>query len=156
DLAALTAEVVTDDALNLANLSTLYRYTQLARGTNLSIADLLTLIAVAGIDPFDASHTENAILFVELLGAVRASGFAIDEIDYLLRHHFSPASSLVPAEDAIAQALGDLRAGLQKIQAQTTPQPDPSGDLTHKKLTLLQWPAGQIDPIVDTLNGRVV
>ena len=46
----------------------------------------------------------NALEEAQLLAAVRASGFAIDEIEYLLRHHFSPASSLVPAEDAIAQA----------------------------------------------------
>jgi len=161
DLAALTAitatgVTVTDDRLNLANLSKLYRVSLLAKGMKLSIQDTLLLRELAEVDPFDAADTGNALRFSELAAQVRASGFSLAELDYLLRHSSSSFSAIPPAEASIAQALDEIRQGLQKINDETTLTPDPAGDITRKKLALLKWNSAIIEEVIATLNDEVV
>ena len=81
DLALLTAQ--TDGKLNLANLSLLYRHALLARQLNLSVEDLLTAIALTGLDPFHANRSQDTVRLVEVVQAISSSGFAIPELDYL-------------------------------------------------------------------------
>jgi hypothetical protein len=153
DLTALTTTVVTDDALTLANLSMLIRQAILARANAMSVADSLALQQIAGIDPFDATHTENALLFGRLATRVRGTGLTVADLDYLLFNRAPDATPLAPAEDAVAAILDDLRRGLHKIEDDTTPQPDPQGDQTARALVALRWPAALVEEVRGTLAG---
>lgn len=130
---------ITDDKLNLANLSHLYRITSFARALRLPIRDFLLLKTLTSLDPFvrdmnpvTPMHTANTLQFVEKVRKGRASGFRLAELNYLLRHRFDDKEGIAPAEEEIAQILNDIRDGLQKIAAETVQTPDLSGDLTRK------------------------
>jgi peptidoglycan hydrolase-like protein with peptidoglycan-binding domain len=153
ELALLLSTAVSDDILNLANLSTLYRHTLLARGLSLPIADLIALRDLSGVALFDPARTENAVMFVELADRVKASGFSIAELDYLLRHRASDAVDVAPGDEAVALVLTEMRGGLLKIQDETRRQPDPEGELLRKKLALLRWHPDAIDQAVAHLAG---
>lgn len=130
-----TPPVATGDSLNLANLSRLYRITSFARFLQLSLDDFLVACALTAINPF--SSTEATLRFVERVGMLRASGFSINELDYLLRHTNGASTTNAPSEESIAHVLTELRQGLQKIAADNTFVPDPTGELTRQKLALL-------------------
>ncbi len=156
ELAVLLSSAVSADLLNLANLSTLYRFTLLARGLNLPIVELVALFELAGVEPFDPAHTESAVLLVELAEKVRSSGFSIAELDYLLRHRTSDAVDVAPGDDAVAQVLTEMRAGLLKTQDETGLQADPEGELLRKKLALLKWHPESIEETVAHLTGSMI
>lgn len=156
------------DELNLANLSLLYRISSLAKALKLSIHDWLIVRELTGmvyekVNPFYT--TRNTMRFIEKVGVIRASGFSINELDYLLRHEFTPSSGVALAEEAIAVILDEIRRGLQKIAAENvfSKDPDdpngmttdPAGELTRKKLALLDWNITLIEQIVATLNGTM-
>lgn len=107
-----------DNALNLANLSTLGRHAWLARGLGLSVRELLALKALSGAADIFASP-QATLDFIGQLDGVRASGFAVDELDYLLR--VNPDSALGLREAVITQQLEALRLALRA---------DPSGNTT--------------------------
>lgn len=107
----------TDGALNLANLSFLYRHALLAQQLHLPVAHLLTAIEITGIDPFQMAHTEDTLRFVSTVAAIQKSSFDLPWLQYLLRHTASTASPFVPTDGALAQALGEVRDGLIKVDA---------------------------------------
>ena len=109
----------TSGALNLANLSVMYRHATLARQLRLTVQNLLTAIDLTRIDPFRADHTENTLHFVEAVAAIQGSAFDLPWLDYLLRHPFSSAAAFVPEDSSLAQILRDVRTGLLKADAPT-------------------------------------
>jgi Tc toxin complex TcA C-terminal TcB-binding domain/Neuraminidase-like domain/Salmonella virulence plasmid 28.1kDa A protein/Putative peptidoglycan binding domain len=149
---------LTDD-LNLTNLSMLHRYTVLAKALRLSIIDFLSLKILTGIDLFDPVHAENTLKFIEKAGKIRASGFRIAELNYLLRHDFQSSSGIAPSEESIALILDEIRKGLQQVAEENT-LPDnasePVSDLVRKKLTFLKWDEALIEQAIAILNGSVL
>ena len=156
ELASLAENALADDTLDLANLSTLYRHALLARGTQLSVADVLALQEIAGIDPFDAGHTEDALQFSRLAGRIRDAGLSVAELDYLLRHRATAESGLMPDEASIASILADIRTELQRIYSDTQNRDDPDGELLRKSLAQIRVPDTLVGNVVDTLLGRIV
>jgi hypothetical protein len=118
--------VVATDALTLANLSCLYRHVALARALRLSVGDLLTLQILSGLDPFDRQHVDVTLRFVHLAAKVRASGFKIAELDYLLRDVQPSPGTIGPDPGTIAQLVDAIRAGLQALAFDSSA--DPSSD----------------------------
>ncbi|CAN5747939.1 hypothetical protein BH18ACI4_BH18ACI4_05160 [soil metagenome] len=116
----------TDGKLTLDNLSLIYRHAITARQLGLSVPDLLTAIDLTGIDPFSSDRSEDTLRFMDVLRAIRKSGFDFAELDYLLRHRFNRAASFVPAESSLTQTLTEVRAGLLKVDAKS--------DVEKKKL----------------------
>src|SRR5262245_41994454 len=108
----------TDSKLTLGNLSFIYRHATMARQLGLSVQDLLTAIELTGIDPFKADRSQDTLRFVEVVNAIRRSGFDFAELDYLLRHRFNPAAPFAPTESSLQQTIEDIRAGLLKVNAQ--------------------------------------
>ena len=156
DLAALTATELSDDLLNLANLSKLYRVSLLAKGLKLSIPDTLTLRTLTDIDPFDPARTEKTLRFAEQADKVRASDFSLAELNYLLRHNFASFSAIPLTEAGIASVLNEVRGGLHKIADDTAQLPDPTGETTRKNLEMLQWDPAIIEQVIATLNDTTV
>jgi hypothetical protein len=158
DLGFLITLDVTDDKLNLANLSELYRVATLARAANVSIETFLTLELFSGMHPFDAAYPEATLAFVGLLTKVRTSGFAIDEIDYIVRDQVRAESALVPSDVAIATVLDELWSGLKKIVvpdlAPASPPSDPIGQATRVALGKLPlWSSDQADTAFAIIAG---
>ena len=150
--------------LDLANLSSLFRISALAKALKLSIRDWLAVRKlITEIDPF--RKTEDTLKFVDKVGVIRSSGFSINELNYLLRHDFTLSSGVAPTENAIASTLSQIRSELQKIASdnkfvEDPKDPngltsDPNGDLTRKKLVLLNMDAVIIEQVVATLNDAV-
>ena len=144
DLTLLIEEGI-PDTLGLANLSQLYRAVSLAKALKLSIRDFLTVKKITGITPFPThppkiSDASRAILeFIEEVQQIRRSGFAIAELDYLLRDRSNVIGGIAPSERLIALVLGEIRDGLQRIARETEIVPDSEGQFLRKSLTLLGW-----------------
>ena len=155
DLDLIRTDAGLTDALNLANLSMLYRYSVLSRSlSRLSISDLIALKTLSGIDPF--LHPPAAKAFIEMFEKVRASGFKIAELKYLLRGESDAASQVAPKDDGIALVLDEIRKSLQKIASETAEASDPSGEILAKKLASLGVDAKLIDSMLGLLGGSQV
>ncbi|MDQ3695663.1 MAG: neuraminidase-like domain-containing protein [Chloroflexota bacterium] len=120
----IPAAGLTQDAVAL-----LYRHGLLARGLGLTVEELLTLKALSGLDPFmplapapltslaEDHPWQHTLAFVDLLDGIETTGFAVTDLDYLLRHRFDPVG---PHRDDPAALLGlvqTLAAGLRQVDA---------------------------------------
>jgi hypothetical protein len=114
DLAALTP-TLPDGNLTLPNLSRLYRHTSLAQALKLSMTEIMSLKALSGIDPFDATDLRSAWRFVEMAHQVSRSGFSSAELDYLLRDVYRDTDGIAPTVGVMTIVLAELPVGLQKI-----------------------------------------
>jgi receptor-binding and translocation channel-forming TcA subunit of Tc toxin/ABC toxin-like protein/neuraminidase-like protein/putative peptidoglycan binding protein len=155
---------IPDDSLSLHYLSRLYRHATLAKSLRLKTSDYLSALSLMSDDPF--ASTMATILFVERMGKVRESGFSIGALDYLLRHKFNSLTDAAPRDEEIALTLDELRGELQKIAAENTfredphdpthATSDPDGEMTRKKLALLNWDSEVVNQIIALLKGATV
>ena len=97
DLLVNKLKLVTSAHLSLADLSTLYRHRLLAKTLKLKISELLSLKDLINIDPFDAEHTENILLFAETLQRIREAGFSVKDLNYLYCHTDDSVKPIAPA-----------------------------------------------------------
>jgi len=116
-----------DDLLNLANLSALHRAATLAKGLRLRVRDYLALRGLIAINPFSGEPADTR-RFSEAAALVKASGFSLDELNYLLRDRVHPNSPVRPGDDRIAGVLNDMRTALQTIHAATEFVADTTGE----------------------------
>ena len=152
-----------DDTLSLDYLSRLHRHATLAKAIKLGSQDYLRVIEWVGGNPFGSPA--ETLLFIRKVSTLRGTGFSPEELDYLLRHQRGATSTLAPREEAIAEVLSAIRAGLQTIAVENTYSEDPTdpngpttdinGDLTRHKLALLDWDTALMERVVTTLNGAV-
>ena len=124
-----------DQSLTLANLSSLYRHLSLARALSLDVASFVSRLDLIGLDPFDAAHTEDTLAFVDEVGAVRDSGFTVEELDYLLRYTDSSVAALEPDTNALGILLLQLADALRKVEVDL-PLPDAALSTTELRETL--------------------
>ena len=141
--------------LTLQNLSRLYRTVSLAKALKLSIREYLSLRSQSEIDPFE--NPARARRFVDVVIKVKAAGFGIFELEYLLWHSEYPGHKLSPPLENIALVLREIHQGLKKIGDETEPAPDPGGELTKEKLAiaapLLAWEDDETERAYAILNG---
>ncbi|HEU4706051.1 MAG TPA: neuraminidase-like domain-containing protein [Solirubrobacterales bacterium] len=154
-------EAFTDGQLTLANLSTLLRVTQLAAGLELTIDELLTLLAIAErpleaaphhapIDPFDGTEPESLRAFAEAAARLAAAGLGIEQVDYVLRGVERPG--VAPDPVLVGTLLLTLRKGLDKIAGEYAFAPDPRGLATRKALGRLLG-GDQVAAVMAVLDG---
>ncbi len=148
DLKALADGVLTNDKLNLANLSSLHRHALLARAIQRPVTELLSMRQLHAEDPFATPDATSR--FIDVSDAVRASGFTVAQMDYLYRDLGS-----VPAARSFVPWLTVLTQGLARIQVDNTPVPDPYGTLTRKKLMLLYDP-GTVERVIGLIQSASV
>jgi peptidoglycan hydrolase-like protein with peptidoglycan-binding domain len=114
--------------LSLANVSMLYRYGLLAKALKVSVGELIVLKALSGLNPFKPlsvdpldENIENDYPFTQTLAFVRAaqqvkaSAFAISDLDYLLRHRFDALGKYRENSDARLAWIRTLAAELHTI-----------------------------------------
>jgi hypothetical protein len=117
-------------ALTLSNVSLLYRYGLLAKALKLSVSELIALKALSGLNPFTALHAmppatlaedhpfSQTLRFVEIAEEVRSSGLSVEDLDYLLRHHFDPVGPYRPKPEEHLLLFKTLAEGIRTIRAQ--------------------------------------
>ena len=120
-------------AFTLKNLSICYRYSMMAKCLNLSVTDTINLKQMSGINPFtplagtSISTLNQDVLFnttlqfVKNAQVVEASGFTVEDLQYLLRHQFDPVGKYQVDQNAQLTLLQQTAAGLAQIAAQDTP-----------------------------------
>ncbi|HEX6100518.1 MAG TPA: neuraminidase-like domain-containing protein [Thermoanaerobaculia bacterium] len=115
DVNRIRAAVGMGDAavLTLPNLSVLLRHASLARAMDIRVEELLLLLTLTGVTPF--ASPANTLALLRLHRKIVEAGFTIYEVDYLLRHGSIDRAGLHLGDDAITNAVVELRAGLQKI-----------------------------------------
>src|SRR5215213_2163396 len=144
DLSLMLADndVVTGDLLSLANLSKLYRHATFARALNYSIHTYLAALKLISATPF--ASTEGTIKFVQQSERIAASGFRVEDLNYLLRHGFTANSPIAISDAAIAAVLSSIREELRKVAAEVEVSSgddaatiDPNDDLTNRKIAIV-------------------
>jgi peptidoglycan hydrolase-like protein with peptidoglycan-binding domain len=132
--------------LTLANLSLLYRYAVLSQALQLSIKQFSVLkqmgidtVSGNAIDPFaplkpsplaalaDDVPWAQTLKFTEQVTTVLSSGFAVEDLQYLLRHQVAdPAGKYQQDPDVLMQDVRALAAVIHTIQSQTAQPADPT------------------------------
>ena len=163
DLAAMVsgpdAIVTVGREQNLENLSRLYRHVSFARALKVKTRELLRIKALTGRDPFvdggapvTPAQVAAASEFVGVVQAIRSSGFRIRDLDYLLLHQLVPPAAEQPSASGVAAVLEEIRTGLRKVAEEhtfTAGTSDPSGELTAKKLALIQMEPPVVEQMVE-------
>lgn len=152
ELALIRTRRLTDDSLSLANLSEMHRVATLKRALRISVRDLLDLLDLTGLDPFNAATLYDALRLSDLLDTIDAAGFSLAELVYLLRHRVEQPARFVPTERGIAVFLTGLRTGLQQIRGNFRAAPDPTGEITAQMLSAVV-PAEDLPQVVALLYG---
>ncbi len=149
--------------MNLENLSRLFRYASFAGALKLKIPELLALERLFGMSAFvndgvavTPAETMRAREFVESVQKLRASGFSIPLLLYLLRHETLPGNAIGPADDAVGTLLNGLRPALKKIVDATSVVADPLGQTVGQVLATLGWDTGRVRDAVDAVGGSTV
>jgi hypothetical protein len=121
---------VTAPDFSLVNLSTCYRYSALAKCLQMSVADLIALRAMSGLNPFhglsgaalsslaDDILFNQTLLFVKQVAAVQNSGFTVEDLRYLLRHEFDPVGKYKDDPNALMALAQSVANGVRQIQSQ--------------------------------------
>ncbi|MET7395975.1 neuraminidase-like domain-containing protein [Dactylosporangium sp. NPDC005572] len=155
ELATLLAALAPTGPLDLARLSGLYRHVLLARGLGLPVADLLTFKAMTGLtDVFLPQNPHNVLFLAELLDRVAAAGTSVAELDHLLHHRGSAATT--PADSAITAVLDDVRTAVRALHEQDTAVVDRDGTALRSRLAALGWPDELIDDLLVALSPDAV
>lgn len=117
DLNLILAELslAPSDTLDAAVLSHIHRITVLAKALGLKIDPFLRLKRLWAQDPFANPAATRS--FVELSQQVAASGFSVEQLDYLLAHHVSANAGVALQDKAIVTLITTVREGLLKIDA---------------------------------------
>lgn len=139
-------------ALSLPQVSLLYRYVLLAKAVKLSISHLIALKQLTGLNPFalpqadplsilenDAPFSQT-MRFMEIVETVKASGFHVEDLDYLLRHRFDSLGKYRPNDDKSLDIAKSIAIGIRTIQAEHAIPNDPtalSDEALRQKLGLV-------------------
>jgi hypothetical protein len=162
------AGISLDEAdLTLPNVSTLYRYGLLAKALGLSVAELIALKQLSGLDPvklldkhplktIEQDYPFSQTLgFVQLAEAVQESGLKVEDLDYLLRHRVDETGKYRPNREARLAWLKTLAEGIQAIRVDQAIPDDPgalSEDMLRQKLGLV-LPADVVEHFLALMNG---
>jgi len=119
-----------DAALNIDTLSTLHRYSLLAKGLKMDVNELLSLTKLSGINPLTTldndlvsdiskDHPYTAtIAFVQLAQKLNDSPFSILEYDYLIRHYYDINGNLHIDSNQIINLAKNIATEINRIEQQ--------------------------------------
>jgi peptidoglycan hydrolase-like protein with peptidoglycan-binding domain len=142
--------------LSIDTLSLLYRYRLLSRAVGLSVRDVILLKQMSGVAPFRALEAGRittlaqdypfvqTFRFAEVAEALKASGFSLEDLDYLLRHRRTdPVGTYRRDEDAVIAFLCNLASGIRRIREENAMPSDAmtlTDDMLRQKLSLALGP----------------
>lgn len=133
-----------NDDLNLANLSFIWRHSWLAKLFKFKSDEWATILKLLPTDLNVFSDPKSAWQFVQRLDQVKASGFSVDELNWLLS---ADRSAKAVNETKATQFLTTLRKDVQAIQASYDP-------VQYSFLTAV--PPSDIDSLATLLNALLL
>lgn len=147
--------VYIDAKLSLKNLSFLYRHVQLAKLLKLKATEWQTLLFLAQVDPFQS--TQATLDFIEMIERVKACGFNVDEVSYLLAADLSGKTA--QPEKNVALLLANLRKALQQVAKENDASDLPSDEdslenLLTSQLQSLGWDDNSISSVRAILRNE--
>lgn len=137
ELTLLVNEVLPDGKVNLSNLSALYRHKVLADAMKISVEELVQLVNLSGLNPFDVLATETTIQFVDEYNELKRARFTVPYIKYLLSRQTSLYEGVGMSESDVSSVLTSIQAELKRIVDENQFSPDPLGEETTAKLATL-------------------
>jgi len=137
ELTLLVDEILPDGKINLSNLSALYRHIVLADEMKISVEELLQLINLSGVNPFDVAATEATIQFIDEYEELKSVRLTVPYIKYLLSRQTSLYEGVGMSESDVSSALTSIQAELKRIVDENQFSPDPLGEETTAKLATL-------------------
>ena len=156
DVKAVLASRPQPDALTLANVSTLYRHSLLAKILHVPVADLSEVFALFG-DPFKSP--EDALSLLRDWGNMEDAGFTFPQLNYLIQDHDDLKRPLAPAKKTILQISKMLYDGLNASDHDhgdvTEKKDEATADLLRAKAGLL-YEASVVEQIINLLEGTSV
>ncbi len=155
DLAAIMSYCQLPDSLTLSTVSTLYRYSLLAKILHVKVAELPEVIALFG-NPFKSPY--QALSLLEIWGKMEDAGFTFRQLDYLIRDHDDTLRPLVPAKKAILQIAKTLYDGLNGIehdQPDVNKKDEATVDLVRAKAGLI-FEQPVVEQIIALLEGSTI
>ena len=138
--------------LSIKNLSTLYRYTILAKALKITVTELISLKRISGINPFESLKESplisreddhpfsKTLMFVEYAGLIKASGLSIADLEYLCRHRFDPTGRYGTEEKKHVDLVANILSGVKAILTEHSVPSDPrvlTDDWLKARLSLL-------------------
>ncbi|MEU8248862.1 neuraminidase-like domain-containing protein [Nonomuraea sp. NPDC048916] len=117
--------------LTLPTVSLLYRHALLAGALKLTVAELISLKTLSGLDPFlldDPSHPWGAALrLAEIAAEVEDAGLTVGDLDHLLRHRVDdPVGEHRPDPESSLALIRTLATGVRAIRAEHAVPADPA------------------------------
>jgi hypothetical protein len=150
---AADANLGSSAALNLANLSTIYRYVALSRGAGIPLRLMVELRGLSAADPF--SNPSGTLEFLELARRMQARALSQAQLAYWCRH---ADTGNVIGTGVLRQATDlntKLLAGLQKFaDAAAALLVSPTTEQLHNELALVIHAPAALDRAVDIVEGR--
>lgn len=121
--------------LSLSTVSEMHRYAFVASAIGWSVADVLVLERLSGIDPFqplvagplessaDDHPLHSTLAFIRIAKQFDQAGLAMSEIDYLLAHQVDPVNDMRPDAGQTAELLAATKSKLAEALARTATAP---------------------------------
>jgi hypothetical protein len=139
------------DALNLTNLSKIYRYIFFAKGLRMKSKDLIIWLNL--ISPSTLGTPAGLLKTQELLAKLQRYGFKAADFAYIFQDARASGSTLPPADEIIEQSARTLREGLLKIRQENMPQDgNVTVDFLKTKLGIV-LESEEVSKIIGILDG---
>ena len=162
-------EAIETADLTLSNVSQLYRHGLLAKALKVTVAQLIALKQLSGLDPFTPLHPDplanlsedhpfsQTLEFVTLVEEVKGSDLKIEDLDYLLRHRFDEAGRYRRDPEETLALLKSLSEGIRAIRIEHALPEDPvavSDEVLLQKLGLV-LPTDAVTTFMAMLQGTI-
>jgi hypothetical protein len=122
--------------LTLANLSLVWRHTWLSRSLKLKPSDWKLAQKILSQDVAALANPKAALEYVDKVDRLMATGFSLDELNWLLAADRTARAAV--REDEAARFLFGLRQTLQAIESEHANPPTEEAQLSELLTTLLQ------------------
>ncbi len=153
------------DILNLANLSTIYRYVVFAKALKLKVTDLCTLVKLFEPAPFSfwniqqSKYTgiapDKTLAFFRIADSTKRSGFKAPVLDYIITGSLPAESSLGLKEEKVLQAARSIKQAFTSIE-QGYPETPPPGLTSDqlKAILSLSFAANAVNNLIGITESR--
>lgn len=164
DLSTIRKDAAINDdvtLLNIENISIIYRYVLLSKSLGLTISNLCTIKNLFAAIPFGISKDEKVLGtlgFVELVKNIKASGFSVPVLDYILTKTTDDINAAqFLQEETVLRAVKSVREVFLKIDQdhQESAILTANEELLRTKLSLLYAP-DLGEQLIAIINGRAV
>jgi hypothetical protein len=127
---ALPPVVPSTDTLTTERLTNLYRVASLGRAAQRSIADLVVLRELTGVNPVGTGATpDSAKSFFSQLERFDRTGLTVEDVQYTLRNFTTADSALRPSTTAASGWISELESAVKEAAAEALTVTDADGSL---------------------------